>query len=286
MRDLNEEERDPIQDMDVETMAKVIFLHLRDNHISYLDAPDIKWRNFSFYVDSLRHELKNQLFPEEFPHQSDSNDAKFLEAITLLERRGLVVRNVPEQGRGGVVEQFVVYLTSMGKHSEPDGEGRFLVDKPEKIVDELGILDPVVEQYYLESIHAYRAGLYTSSVICLGVASETAIHWLAQSIGHYSKNHRERIKDTRKRGVYRLAKHLSGVIPHIFYDDKMFAGELKGLLDDLEQLYRKNRNEAGHPKVVDQSWSGEDQEILLLQFRRYITTICEAIKRLKNIGNV
>ena len=56
---------------------------------------------------------------------------------------------------------------------------------------------------------------------------------------------------------------------------------MKELLDGLATLYRKNRNEAGHPQTIRQSWSRQDQEILLLQFRRYITTICEAIERLK-----
>lgn len=48
----------------------------------------------------------------------------------------------------------------------------------------------------------------------------------------------------------------------------------------LGDLYRENRNDRGHPKTVDQSWLGEDQEILLIHFRKYITTICQAIAKM------
>ena len=54
-----------------------------------------------------------------------------------------------------------------------------MVDTPSDIVNELeqdvGKLDAVVKQYYLESLRTYRTELYIASVLCLGVASERAI---------------------------------------------------------------------------------------------------------------
>ena len=275
MHDLSEEQHQKNREMDVESLAKVLFHNLKKNSKTYLDG-----LNFSRYVE----ELGSPLFSKENHRLSHSDHAKLLEAITLLERRGLVVRNVPRQGRGGFEDQFVVYLTSIGMKSNFDGEVLLLVDKPEEIVDALeqkvGDLDEVIRQYYLESLRANQAQLYISSVICLGVASERSIHWLAESIGSYAAKYQEKIKT--KRNISELTDYLSGVIPNIFDDDKRFAKELKELLDELGQLYRKNRNDTGHPETVEQiSWLGEGQTTRLDLFLRYITTICDARERLK-----
>ena len=273
----DDQERKNILEMDAESIAKIAFRHLKENFNSYLDG-----RNFSPYVESLRQDL----FPGGNRHDSRSLDAKFLEAIALLERRGLVVRNIAHKGRGGFEDQFHVYLTFIGIKSNIDDEVLLLVDKPEEIVialeQKVGPLDPVVRQYYLESLRAYQEGLYISSVICLGAASERAIRWLAESIDPYAGTYQQGIRQRRNGNISRLTDYLSNtVIPNIF-DDKKFKEKLKERLNGLGNVYRENRNEAGHPDTVEQtSWLGEDQEVLLLQFRRYITTIYDAIQRLK-----
>ena len=196
------------------------------------------------------------------------------------------MRNIAHKGRGGLEDQFHVYLTSIGIKSNIDDQVILLVDRPEEIVaaleQKVGDLDEVIRQYYLESLRAYQAELYISSVICLGAASERAIHWLAESIESYSQKYQARIETRRKGNILSLTEYLSNtVIPDIFGGvDKKFEGELKDRLNGLGKLYRENRNEAGHPQTVNQSWLGEDQEILLIHFRRYITTICEAIGRM------
>ena len=274
---LTEEQRQQVPDMDIESLAKVAFRQLRENPKSYLD-----WSDFSLDVE----ELKNAVYPDRNHYQFHSDNAKFLEAITLLERRGLVVRNIPEQGRGGNPHQFIVYLTSIGINSNIDDEIILLVDNSEDIVialeQKVGSLDPVVRQYYLESLRAYQEGLYISSVICLGAASERAIRWLAESIDPYAGAYQQGIRQRRNGNISRLADYLSNtVIPNIF-NDRKFKEKLKERLNGLGNVYRENRNNAGHPDTVEQtSWLGEDQEVLLLQFRRYITTICEARDSLK-----
>ena len=126
MRDtLNEKERQQNRKMDVESVAKVVFRNLKKNPETYLDGS-----NFSRYVE----DLGSPLFSKENNHLSHSDNAKVLEAITLLERRGLVVRNIPGYGRGGNEHQFIVYLTSIGINSKIDDEAILLVDKPEEIV--------------------------------------------------------------------------------------------------------------------------------------------------------
>ena len=271
---LNEQKHQQNDEMNVESIAKVVFHHLTNNPMTYFDGS-----NFSLYVE----DLGSPLFSKENDRLSPSDHAKLLEAITLLERRGLVVRNVPRDGRGGFKDQFVVYLTSIGIKSDFHDGVLLLIDKPEEIVDALeqnvGDLDPVVRQYYIESLRAFQEGLYISSVICLGAASERAIHWLAESIEPYSGPDQAGIKKRRNGHILELIKYLSNpVIPNTFAADKELAEELKKRLNGLGDVYRENRNDAGHPRTVDQpSWLGEDQEVLLLQFRRYITTICKAI---------
>lgn len=234
--------------------------------------------------------LRQILFPGGQENQSSDDHSKLLEAIALLERRGLVVREcsyseprMPSSNQSYTrqVDKSIVsvYLTSIGMKSDFDDEILLLVDRPQEIVgtleQEIGTLDNVVRQYYLESLRAYQEGLYISSVICLGAASERAIHWLAETIESYSETYQKEIKKRRDGSIFRLTEYLSNsVIPNIFEGNH----DLKDRLDRLASIYRENRNEAGHPKNVVQNWSREDQHILLFQFRRYITTICKAIE--------
>lgn len=177
----------------------------------------------------------------------------------------------------------MIHLTSIGIKSRIDDEAILLVDKPEEIVialeQKVGDLDEVVRQYYLERIRAFQAGLYISSVIDLGIASERAILWLAESIESSYPKYQQPIQK-RRRYISDLTKYLSGsILSDIFPNDTTFETELRKRLVLLGDLYRENRNDRGHPQTVDQSWLGEDQEILLIHFRRYITTICGAIGR-------
>ncbi len=270
----SEQERQRVREMDVESLARFVFRHLKENLNSNPSHSD-----FFYPVVNLRHNL----FPGGADNKSCPDHAKLLEAIALLERRGLVVRESSYPLPSFLTEEkVIVYFTSIGMKSDFDDETLLLVDKPEEIVNALeqkvGTLDSIVRQYYLESLRAYQEGLYISSVICLGAASERAIHWLAESIESHSKQYQKDIKKRRSGNILRLTEYLSNtVIPNTFGTDKKFGEELKNRLNGLGNIYRENRNEAGHPQSVDQSWLGEDQEILLLHFRRYITTICRAI---------
>ena len=274
MRNLSEEERKQNREMAVGSFTKVVFRHLKKNLGS-----DPNQRDFFYSVVQLRYDL----FPGREQNGSFPDHAKLLDALTWLERRGLVVRESSSPAHFFQPEhRSIVYFTAIGMKSDLDDEVLLLVDKPEEIVaaleQKVGSLDPVVRQYYLESLRAYQADLNISSVTSLGAASERAIHWLAESIESHSTQYQAKIKTRRSGIILRLTEYLSNtVLPNIFGHDKKFEEELKGRLNGLGKLYRENRNEAGHPQTVDQSWSEEDQEILLLQFRRYITTVCKAI---------
>ena len=167
-----EEQKQEHRKLDVESLAKVVFRYLKPN----LDvSPDLL--AFSDSVTTLMREL----FPEGNNYQSASDYANLLEAITLLETRRLVVKDIsPPRDNTRYPyppphNRFVIYLTSIGVKSCIDDEIILLVDKPEEIVGKIEgsveSLDAIVRQYYLESLRAYQEGLYISSVICLGAAS-------------------------------------------------------------------------------------------------------------------
>ena len=244
MRDLSEEERQKARNMDVESRAKFVFRYLKE-----ILSPDAKSEGFYFCSVVLRQNL----LPKAENSQQYSDNAKLLEAIILLERRGLVARDLPYPWLQGNRKKFMIHLTSIGVKSNIDGEVILLVDKPEEIVaaleQKVGDLDKVVRQYYLESLRAYQEGLYISSVICLGAASERAIHWLAETIESYSEKYQEEIEKRRHGNISRLTEYLSNtVIPNTFVEDKDFARELKDLLDGLGNLYREKPKRSWAPQ--------------------------------------
>ena len=274
MRNLGEQERQRVREMEVGSLAKYVLHYLKENLSSDPDYLDC------YFVRTLW----STLFRGDGYDRSYFGYSRLLEAITLLERRGLVVRDISSP-QAYTRTSYLVYLTSIGIKSQFEDGVLLLVDNPEETVggmeQKVGNVDRVVRQYYLESLRAYQEGLYISSVICLGAASERAIHWLAESIESYSEQYQAKIESRRNGNIFRLTEYLSNtVIPTIFGADRKFEEELKDKLNGLGKLYRENRNEAGHPQTIDQSWLAEDQEILLIHFRRYLTTICDAIGKI------
>ena len=289
----DKEKQRQLREMDVESLAKLVFRLLKES--VYLNHP----HRYDFSSTFLG--IRENLFPDAELTQYRHDHVHLLEAVVLLEKRGLVVRDfsypptVPKSREKEIpgtfnrdepqvispLDRFGVHLTSIGIKTKWD-EISLLVDKPQETINSLeqkiGILDNVVKQYYLESLRAYQEGLYIASVLCLGVASERAIRWLAESIEFHSEQYQEGIKKRRSGKISRLTEYLSDtVIPIIFGNDGRFEGELKNQLNELGKIYRENRNEAGHPRNVVPDFPRENQEIFLIQFRKYITTICKAI---------
>ena len=271
IKPLNPKEREQMSSMDIDSLSVCLFRWLKEN----LNTDRADYREFC----SIKG-LRRFLFPERENNIADQDQFKLSEAIANLERRRLVVR-VFERN----TDRPGLCLTDIGMKSDVDDTVLLIVDKPEEIVaaleQKVGRLDDVVRQYYLESLRAYQEELYISSVICLGAASERAIHWLTEAIEINFQSYQPEIQKRRNGSIAALTNYLSdSVVSDIPNYDKKFANELKERLSGLAKIYRENRNEAGHPKTVDQSWLKDDQEILLLHFRKYITTISNAIKKL------
>ncbi len=268
-QNLSDEERERMRSMDIDSFTIVLFRWFKAN----LNTWDT-WNSYSFKG------IGRYLFPVSGGDIAEEDRVKIAEAIANLERKGLVVKVYDDAGRA-----CRICLSSIGIKSHVDNDVLLLVDKPEEIVSaleqQISGLDDVVRQYYLESLRAYQEELYISSVICLGAASERAIHWLADALGENVPEYQTGIQRKQKSGsMAGLIQYLSDtVVPNAFNDDKHFEQKFRKRLEGLANLYRENRNEVGHPKTVEQDWLNKDQEILLLHFRRYIKTISKAVAR-------
>jgi len=208
---------------------------------------------------------------------------KFFEAIALLKRRGLLMDVITRN-------RVYVQLTSFAQRTEVSDDIIILIDDAKEIVksvkEAVSNLDDVVEQYYLESLRACQEGLYISSVICLGTASERAINCLADAIIECNPKCK---KDIEKQFfISHLKDYLIKNFKDIFepISDRQLKKDLKENLVGIANIYRLNRNIAGHPKSIPQDWRRDEQENYLNQFRRYIITIFKAITLLRKTENI
>jgi hypothetical protein len=224
--------------------------------------------------------LQERLCPENrfgYKHGDRNFFLKFYEAIAQLKRRGLLV-DVVEPGKP--LEPYP-RLTSVGEKSYINDEILILIDDAQEVVNSLKEkipnLDPVVEQYYLESLRTCQEGCYIASVICLGAASERAINCLAEAVIDHDNSYEADIE--KQQSISALTRYLSENVKPIFKPiaDAAFRSELKDKLEGMARIYRLNRNEAGHPGSVRQEWQRDEQESNLNQFRRYVLTIFQAI---------
>ena len=233
---------------------------------------------------SLAH-LLPQICSENKPQHEVKDPSfyrKFSEAIALLKRRGLLMDGVPRS----LNEWPRVQLTSVGERSDFDDGSLILIDDAQEIVNkvkgEVPNLDDVVEQYFLESLRTCQEGCYIASVICLGAASERAINCLAKAVIKHDDNRRQDIEN--QRNISALTNYLLDNVKQIFKTiaDIAFPLELRDKLGGMAAIYRRNRNDAGHPNSVSHVWRRDNQECFLNEFRRYVCTVFKAIAILEN----
>ena len=225
-------------------------------------------------------ELQEQLCPKDKvdDRENASFFLKFYEAIAQLKRRGLLMDVVEPD----IIQRYIgTRLTSVGEKSDINDEILILIDDAYEIVnslkDKMPNLDPVVEQYYLESLRTCQEGCYIASVICLGAASERAINCLAEAVIDHDNSYEADIE--KQQSISALTRYLSQNVNPIFKPiaGSTFRSELKDKLEGMARIYRLNRNDAGHPSNVLQDWQRDEQESNLNQFRRYVFTIFQAI---------
>jgi len=270
------------KDITVCELARHIFRIIKERGIAQIIEDNDR---FAFSHEDIRTLLKR--FCEKKEHHyngirviDDPDDifyVKFSEAIALLKCRGLLMEmiNLSDTSR----RHF--RLTSVGINSDFNDGILIIMDDTQEIVNSLKSkipnLDPIVEQYYLESLRACQEGLYISSVISLGAASERAVGCLKEAIVKHDSTHSNLEK-----------KWVSDSVKYILDNIKVFntvlgtqlKDDLKEQLELIERIYRLNRNEAGHPRAISMSITRCEQENYLNSFRRYAITIFKAVEML------
>ena len=259
---LNREQR---EQMTVAELARFMFRLAKEKKISFNN------------LSGLQQQLCSER--EQLNHVGDDSFLlKFYEAIAQLRRRGLLVDVVESNF---IPPRTRTRLTSVGEKSDFHDGILILIDDAHEIVnslkEEIPDLDPVVEQYYLESLRTCQEGFYISSVICLGAASERAINCLAEAVVNCDASYQADIGNQRT--ISALTRYLSQNVNKIFKSiaDSTFQSELRDKLEGMGRIYRLNRNDAGHPDSLPQDWRRDEQECYLNQFHRYVLTIFQAI---------
>ena len=258
---LDPEQREQIT---VAELARFIFRLAKEEKISFDHLPF----------------LQEQLYPENkagYYVEDKSFFLKFYEAIAQLKRRGLLMDVMTT----GIPHRISTCFTSVGEKSDFHDGILILIDDAHEVVNSLKEkipnLDPVVEQYYLESLRTCQEGFYISSVICLGAASERAINCLAEAVIKRDASYQADIDS--QRSISALTRYFSQNVNQIFKSitDPTFRSELRDKLEGMARIYRLNRNDAGHPNSLPQDWQRDEQESSLNQFRRYVLTVFKAI---------
>jgi hypothetical protein len=272
---LNEEQK---KNITVTELAKLIFRLRKDStvRISSLSALFVPT-----LLEGLAPENKKEQDINEHPNKDFS--LKFYEAMALLKRRGLLMDIIRiESTAYRPIIPDVCPTSIWGKSFLDEDEIIILIDDAQEIVnslkEEIHNLDPVVEQYYLESLRTCQECLYFSSVICLGAASERAIDCLKEAIIKYDSTKHNKLKNKRiSESVKYILDNIKLLDPVI---ELQLRDDLKDQLDLVEKIYRLNRNEAGHPRTIPMNITRCEQENYLNSFRRYVTTIFKVISRL------
>ena len=192
-----------------------------------------------------------------------------------------VIGKTPESNYGKYGRHYIL-LTSEGQKTDFSND-ILILDNAQEIVNafdnEISNSDPVVSQYYLESIRACQENLCISSAICLGGASERTIDLLAEAIAkRYPQFQNIENGRTAHKVNYLLAdkKRFRDIFD--FVVDNSFKGDLTEKLK-MEYLFRLGRNDAGHPVCVAVIERYE-QVCFLVSFRKYAKTIFRAIELL------
>jgi hypothetical protein len=175
-----------------------------------------------------------------------NDENKYLDAWFRLVDRGLI------RWREGPSALAHHSLTELGKTSRFD-EG--VVDDPEPSVNALETaigqrLDAVIRQYFLEAVAAYRYGRLLSAQFCIGAVAERMVFlvrdWAADKMADG--------KTLRKRElVGEVITHTAEALVEL----KKVRKEWTVAIDEFisysklgAEVYRRSRNEVGHPAEV------------------------------------
>jgi hypothetical protein len=240
-----------------------------------IDTTDFVARSKGFYKDTKPYRYSAGHGSEKYmPHEERE---KVRQIIWELVLNGILMIGRDEFNPNfpfGSITKYGKQVLESGEllPYDPDGYLR-------RLKTEIPNLDPIIEDYVFESLHAYQKGLMLSCAVMLGGASEKAflifLETFTNAMTNQSEKNRfqklqESIKTKHKFDQTRTKlMNIRTTLP------KELSNELDFQFDGIFNLIRLARNDAGHP-------SGRKIErdmafAYLLSFRIYCKKIYELI---------
>jgi len=240
-----------------------------------IDVTDSIARSKGFYKEVTRP----------YHYNRGSGSDKYMPTEDREKVRGilweLVLQGILMIGKNELEPDFsYVSITAYGKQVLESGE--LLPYDPEgyltKLKTEIPSLDPIIEDYVFESLHAFQKGLMLSCAVMLGGASEKAFLIFLETFTNAmtspsEKNHFQRLQECNS--IKRKFEQTKTKLMTIRTLPQELSYELDFQFDGIFNLIRLARNEAGHP-----SGRKIDREIAfayLVSFRIYCKKIYELI---------
>jgi len=204
------------------------------------------------------------------PEGQRPTSRQIMEAVWSLVGQGLAYIDLSQTGH----ENWTLHLSSAGDSAAKD-EG-FNPDDPagymRKLLEEIPSLSATVKGYADEALRAYNAGLYRSSAVMLGVASEAAVLEVARSLAlglpaNEGRKYLETIDSQRQAYLAKFDSFRKKLQckKNDLPDD--LADGLDLTMSAVADLLRIYRNDAGHPTA--KHVQREDCFIHLRMFVRY-----------------
>jgi hypothetical protein len=187
----------------------------------------------------------------------------------------LVDRNLVRWDEGESAEKAYYTLTERGRSSRFD-EG--VLDDPEPFIGDVEgrigrSLDPVAKEYLREAVAAYHDGRLLSAQFCLGAVAERlaflARDWLAHMIADGGK-----LK--KKDMVGQVVSALPAALLELRKNRPEWTNQIDALGDCLAScadVYRRTRNEVGHPTQVREIDEDEVAMMMSAMRRLYIPAV-------------
>lgn len=195
---------------------------------------------------------------------------QIMEAIWSLVGQGLAYIDLSQTGH----ENWTLHLSSAGSAAAKD-EG-FNPDDPagymRRLLEEIPSLSGTVRGYADEALRAYNAGLYRSSAVMLGVASEAAVLEVARPLasilpGEEGRKYLETIDSQRQTYLAKFDSFRRKLVTKRNDLPEEIRDGLDLTMSAVADLLRIYRNDAGHPTA--KRVQREDCFIHLRMFVRY-----------------
>lgn len=194
-------------------------------------------------------------------------DRKVVDAFFRLQDRNLI------RWWGGDSSVTANYMLTERGRSSRFGDG--VIDDPEPFVGDVEAriampLDPVIKQYLTEAVTTFHYGRLLSAQFCLGAVAERVAFlvrdWLAPLV-----------PSGKKLESIELVGQVVAALPKVLADVKKERADWErqidaftDLLESCASVYRRSRNELGHPTEV-RSVDEEETSVMMSAMRtRYI----------------